>query len=139
MTGEKLFAEAVMAWPHGPVVLEVYHSYKRYGCGVIPVSNNHSIPEDMLGLIDVIVSKKAIMSASALRNATHNESPYSTTPRHGEIPSEKLEEFFSDMFWVSDEEDEYEPAFDSEEEERRFFSESLTDEQKKAMIDACSG
>jgi uncharacterized phage-associated protein len=138
MTGEKLFEEAVMAWPHGPVVPEVYHSYKRYGCGVIPAPNNPSIPDDMLGLVEVIVSTKASRSAAALRSATHDESPYSTTPLEGEISAKKLEEFFTDIFWTSDEEDEYEPSFDTDEEERRFFSESLTDEKRNALIDAGS-
>jgi uncharacterized phage-associated protein len=138
MTGEKLFSEAIMAWPHGPVVPAAYHAYKRYGCGTIPAPESASIPEDIIGTIDLVASKKAKMSASALRNATHNETPYSTTPLEEEISVQKLEKFFSDMFWASDEEDEYEPAFDSDEEEMAFFSESIPDGKKEAMIDACS-
>ncbi len=33
---ELLFAEAVVAWMHGPVVPEVYHEFKRYGAERIP-------------------------------------------------------------------------------------------------------
>jgi uncharacterized phage-associated protein len=138
MTGEKLFDEAIMAWPHGPVVPVVYHSYKRYGCGIIAPDGSAPIPGDMLGLVDVIVSQKARLSASALRNATHNEKPYASTQLNQEISIEKLEEYFSDMFWTSDEEDEFEPAFDSDEEEMLFFSKSIPDDKKRAMLDACS-
>jgi uncharacterized phage-associated protein len=138
MTGEKLYDDVMMAWPHGPVVPAVYHSYKRYGCSAIPSPDRFSIPDDMLGLIDVIVNKKAIRSASELRNATHSENPYSSTPVHEEISPEKLEEFFAGMFWTSDEEDEYEPAFDNDEEELRFFRKSITADQKREINDACS-
>ncbi len=34
---EPLFPEAIKAWAHGPVVPQVYHEYKQYGAGPIPV------------------------------------------------------------------------------------------------------
>jgi uncharacterized phage-associated protein len=138
MSGEKLFEDPIMAWEHGPVVPTVYRHYRHYGNQKIFSPDHVTIPDDIQEFIRLIVSEKGNLSASALRRATHEEMPYSTTPRNEEISSQKLEEFFVDMFWASDEEDAYEPAFCSEEEEQEFFRNSLTAEEKKVLIDACS-
>jgi hypothetical protein len=73
-----------------------------------------------------------------LRNATHAEPPYASTPRNAEITLQQIKDFFVDRFWASDEEDEYEPSFDNEEDERDFFRESLSPEKIKALKDAIS-
>lgn len=38
MTGRPLFDEPIQAWMHGPVVPAVYHAFKVYGSGPIPVA-----------------------------------------------------------------------------------------------------
>jgi uncharacterized phage-associated protein len=138
MSGEKLFDESIMAWEHGPVVPEVYRYFKDYGGDKISHIKETTIPDEVSGIIDVIVSEKGQMSAAALRNATHGEMPYSTTPINHEISLQKLEAFFVDIFWAADEEDAYEPEFESEEEERGFFRKSISEEEKKVLIHACS-
>ena len=35
ITGIRLFEDALVAWEHGPVVIDVYHEYARYGAGGI--------------------------------------------------------------------------------------------------------
>jgi uncharacterized phage-associated protein len=138
MSGEKLFDEPIMAWEHGPVVPEIYQYFRNFGANKITPVKEVEIPSEVAGIIDVVVSEKGQMSAAALRNATHEEMPYSTTPIDHEISLQKLEAFFVDIFWASDEEDAYEPKFESEEEERGFFRKSISEEEKKALIHVCS-
>jgi uncharacterized phage-associated protein len=138
MSGEALFDDPIEAWTHGPVVPEVFHDYKRFGANKIIPPAHVEIPQDVFGIVDVVVSEKSGATASELRNATHAEPPYRDTPRGEEITTQKLKDFFADKFWASDEEDEYEPSFDSEEEAIDYFNNSLSEEKKKALMDACS-
>jgi uncharacterized phage-associated protein len=138
MTGEKLFDEPIYAWEHGPVVREVFYHYKRFGANKITPPGHADIPPEMFGIIETVISQKGSLSASALRNATHSEIPYSDTSPDDEITPQKMRDFFADHFWASDEEDEYEPMFEDEEDERVFFRESLSQEKKKALMDAVS-
>ena len=138
MSGEKLFDDPIMAWERGPVVAEIYRQFRKYGGGKILPPDNADIPEDVFGLLDVVVTQKAALSATVLSNATHEETPYATTPRNAEIAPWKMEEFFTGAFWASDEEDFYEPAFDTEEEERAFFKESFPEAKERMLIDACT-
>jgi uncharacterized phage-associated protein len=124
MTGEKLFDERIFAWQHGPVVPEVFHQYKRFAASAVTPPGHAEIPESVFGVIDAVIDAKGRMSASKLRNATHEEPPYMDTPPGDEITPEKMLGFFTGLFWASDEEDEYEPSFDSEEEELAFFRET---------------
>ncbi|MDR1481742.1 MAG: DUF4065 domain-containing protein [Synergistaceae bacterium] len=135
MIGEKLFNEPIYAWKHGPVVREVFYHYKRFGADKITPPAFVEIPQDVFGIIDVIISEKGKSTASELRNATHVEAPYSSTPRNDEITPQRITDFFVDQFWASDEEDEYEPSFDNEEDEHDFFREVLSPEKMKALKD----
>jgi uncharacterized phage-associated protein len=138
MSGEKLFDDPIAAWEHGPVVAEVYHLFKNYGGNCILPPDDVKIPDDVYGVIDTVVSEKGQLSASALRNATHQETPYAGTPKNEEIDIQRLEEFFTQLFWTSDEEDSYEPTFDSQEEELAFFKNSLSQERREALHNACT-
>ena len=138
MGGEKLFRESIFAWEHGPVVKEVFHNYKRFVANKIMPPQSVNIPDDAFGVIEAVVSRKSNLSASELRKATHEETPYSETAYNDEISTEKIKDYFVDHFWVSDEEDEYEPSFDGEKEEREFFHESLPEWKKQAIADAIS-
>jgi uncharacterized phage-associated protein len=137
MSGEKMFDDPIMAWEHGPVAAEVYRQFKKYGGRKILPPESVDIPEDIIGVLDVVVTQKSALSAAALRNDTHKEMPYASTARDTEIAPLKMENFFSGLFWTSDEEDSYEPAFDTEEEELSFFNESFSEEKKKTLINAC--
>jgi uncharacterized phage-associated protein len=138
MSGEALFGDRIEAWTHGPVVPEVFRHYRRFGANKVTPPAHADIPRDVFGILDVIVSEKGGATASELRNATHAEPPYASTPLDAEITTDKIRDFFVDRFWAADEEDEYEPSFDSEEEERAFFWESLSPEKREMLKDALS-
>lgn len=97
---EPLFNEGIEAWTHGPVVPEVYRTYKKYGKGAI------EIPEDTSDVIDLSEEEESLFydvyeafnqySATALVRMTHRETPWATTESDQgvEISHEKMAEFF---------------------------------------------
>jgi uncharacterized phage-associated protein len=92
-----LFAEDIEAWPHGPVVPSVYHEYKQYGAGGIPCPEGFafsSLTKEEKDVINEVYSYYGQFSAWGLRNMTHNEPPWKSTPEGETIPQEKLERFF---------------------------------------------
>lgn len=103
--GVSLFEGTIQAWKHGPVVPEVYHEMKSYGQA--PIEPDDFIGEDGFPwedyrdverfLIDVW-DRYAIYSAWALRNKTHEESPWrdAFTGEQGvEIGDVALKDYFS--------------------------------------------
>ena len=74
-----LFPETIEAWAHGPVVPALYHEFKKYGSGLIPVPadfNPHNIPAGISELLDEIYTVFGQYSAWKLRNMTHEEPPW---------------------------------------------------------------
>lgn len=101
MHGTPLFSEAIEAWPHGPVVPELYHAYKQHGSGCIPA------PVDMdfsrydpktRGLLDEVYNVYGQFSAWKLRNMTHEETPWVRASATGDaISLADMEEYFKTL------------------------------------------
>lgn len=95
--GVPLFADDLEAWPHGPVVKDVYNAYKRFSD--MPVNeyneqNVNKISEDDKTFLIGIARKYGRYTASALRNMTHTPgSPWSQTPG-GVIPIQLIKKYF---------------------------------------------
>lgn len=95
---EPLFLEDILAWEHGPVVREVYDIFSKYGSDSIPTPDeNIELSEKDRGIITDVWNVYGQFSAWRLRDMTHNESPWQTTPRNSVITLEKLEEFFKTL------------------------------------------
>ena len=98
LRGEPLFAEAIKAWDHGPIVPTVYHRYKEYGGGPIPapagidLSRFDTETTDVLGLVYMTYGR---YTAWALREITHAEEPYTQTPQNDIIGHDALREYFT--------------------------------------------
>ena len=138
MAGEKLFDDPIEAWQHGPVVESVYQEYKEYGNNVITTPKAVVIPQDLDNFVSFVLDEKGQYTASKLRNMTHYEAPYKETCTNDEITFESLRNYFTPQFWASDEEDDFEPSFDSLEEEKQYFSNNLSDEEKRTILEnAC--
>lgn len=74
-----LFSNKIEAWPHGPVVVDIYHEFKRYGDGIIDeiVSGDVSaLTDEEKSMIDDVYEVYGGYSASRLRNLTHSENPW---------------------------------------------------------------
>ncbi|GAA6618466.1 Panacea domain-containing protein [Scytonema sp. NUACC26] len=73
---EPLFTEPIEAWTHGPVVPEVYHAYKHYASGAIPIPDDidfSKYDKPTRELLDEVYRVYGQFSAWKLRNMTHDE------------------------------------------------------------------
>lgn len=96
-TGKPLFPEPIKAWQHGPVVPSVYGNYKTHGSGSIPKPQGVSFDkfsEAERSLLDEVYKVFGQFSAWKLRNMTHEEPPWRTTPRDETIDHGKLRDYF---------------------------------------------
>ena len=94
---EPLFEDQIFAWAHGPVVPDLYHKYKEYGSEAIPMPKNidfNIYSEKHKDLLDQIYSVFGQFSAWKLRDMTHQEPPWNTTPIQEEITHDKLKKYF---------------------------------------------
>ena len=103
---QPLFAERLEAWQHGPVVREIYSTFKQFGCSTIPPLEGKE-PEDLPGKdklsIRHIWEQYKQYSASALRAMTHRDGPWRNAYRScgpegrcdAEITPDALREFFA--------------------------------------------
>ena len=96
MYDKPLFEEEVYAWKFGPVVIEAYEYFKKYGSGHIPTDTlnkvNLSIEEE--DLIFEVWDVYGQFSATKLMNLTHAEPTLSTTPRDQIISHKKMKAYF---------------------------------------------
>jgi uncharacterized phage-associated protein len=87
LRGRPMFEEPIEAWPHGPVVPQVYHRLKEFGYRSIPASE---IPGAALSKADAafvgrVWSAYSEFSATKLRDMTHAEAPWQAA-RNGRNP-----------------------------------------------------
>lgn len=87
-TNNPLFDNNIEAWPHGPVVPEVYHKYKVCGKNSIPSEkddlNSSSFSEEELETLLDVMREFGQYTGSALVAFTHKEdTPWSNTIASG--------------------------------------------------------
>ncbi|MCA9923916.1 MAG: SocA family protein [Anaerolineales bacterium] len=92
-----LFDAPIESWQHGPVVKEVYHTYKTYGNGSIPCPKFFRLKKYRVQereIMDEVYSIYGQFSAWTLRDMTHEEPLWRET-RDGEvIGTARLREYF---------------------------------------------
>lgn len=80
MTGKLLFKENIEAWPHGPVVAEVYNRYKSYGRDNISINVDEHVEEtirkiesnvEISNVLNTVYDNFAIYTAWQLREMSH--------------------------------------------------------------------
>lgn len=93
-----LFPERIEAWMHGPVVPDLYHEYKKYGGGALPLPKGVDFSiynEQTRDLLDEVSSVFGQFSAWKLANMTHDEPPWKeAAPNKSEITHEALTAYF---------------------------------------------
>lgn len=78
--GNTLFNEAIVAWPYGPVIPEVYFEFNGYSSSDINTKYKEiELPDEIEDIIDPIIKKKSLLTAWKLVEDTHNESPWLET------------------------------------------------------------
>jgi len=98
-----LFPQSLEAWTYGPVVPELFHSYKSYGTGAIPPPRDmdFSIYDSQTReLLDEVYAAFGQFSAWVLSNMTHEEPPWKDTPIGNKISSQVLHDYFKRQ-WIA--------------------------------------
>jgi len=80
IVGEPLFNEPIEACVHGPVCVDLYHKYKEYGNGVIPipydVNTLEIFDEKALEILGMVQNDYGQFSGWMLRNLSHEDTPW---------------------------------------------------------------
>lgn len=93
--GEPIFKEEILAWEHGPVVLEVYKKFKEHGSDALPVPEGEvTLTDREKGLVSEVWKVYGQFSAWRLRDMTHRERPWLETEKFGVISTDLLTDFF---------------------------------------------
>ncbi len=105
--GRPCFFDTIEAWDFGPVVPNVYHTFKMYGGGQIPYfyadeyDIKDAISDDDKKRIGVVVDSLAKYTASDLVEATHKQAPWKNVynPRvlGTEITNLSIKEYFDGL------------------------------------------
>jgi len=99
MLERPLFEDKVVAWQHGPVVPTVWEAFKHHGSNPIPKPSGFDrsvIPDDAREVINEVYVAYGQFSAWALRDMTHEETPWRSTPINGEISHAVMKDFFDE-------------------------------------------
>ena len=93
-----IFPEKIVAWNLGPVVVEIYEEYSKYGNGPVPLPEDFDLtiyPDAEKELLDEVFSVYGQFSAGALVEMTHDEPPWRNTKPNNEISLKHMQDFFS--------------------------------------------
>jgi uncharacterized phage-associated protein len=77
--GRVMFAEPIEAWQHGPVVADLYQTFKPFEKGPIPASEGREVgplTDEDRHVIEAVWRRKGRYSAQGLRSMTHREAPW---------------------------------------------------------------
>lgn len=96
--GTPLFDESIEAWAHGPVVPDLYHTFKCYGSAPIPAPEHfdeNCLSESEFEVIEEVFSVFGQYAAWKLRDMTHEELPWINHEKNASpIPVTELREYF---------------------------------------------
>lgn len=95
--GRPLFDAPIEAWEHGPVVSEVYRTYKQYGKSALPCPPNFRVEKfrsQEQFVVDEVYAIFSPFSAWKLREMTHSEPLWQKTKNGDVIGVTQLKEFF---------------------------------------------
>ena len=97
VTDRPLFYDPIVAWKHGPVVESVYRIYSPNGANGIVFDeafDNSAFSKEENELLTQVYDVFGQYSAWKLRDMTHQETPWLTTPQSEEISREKIKNYF---------------------------------------------
>jgi uncharacterized phage-associated protein len=74
--GEPLFEEDFEAWIHGPVLPNLYHTYKHFGWKPIQEDVQVNLPLAILDYLNEVADEYFVCDAYELEQMTHLEAPW---------------------------------------------------------------
>ncbi len=88
-----LFQQNIEAWPHGPVVYDVWNAYREYKNTAIPEPEvcEFEFTDDELEVLEEVWNAYGELSARQLEHLTHSEQPW-VEARKRLDPGEKSQE-----------------------------------------------
>jgi uncharacterized phage-associated protein len=100
----KLFSDDIEAWPHGPLIMEVYNNYNEFGRSPI----EEEITKEDINILDADTQKYMNefldefmdFSATSLVNMTHNETPWIEAYKKGKrtiISTDSMYNYYSKL------------------------------------------
>ncbi len=91
-----LFEDDFLAWEHGPVIRKIYNKYRTNGSSGIKYDKdfNANIDNETERILEEVYNEYGQYTAWKLRNMTHEEEPWKTTPRNEIISKEKIKNYF---------------------------------------------
>ena len=98
---EPLFDAELQAWKHGPVVHNIWMTYKHCGSG--PIENPDDVPEldeQTLGLLDEVWDSYGQFSAWRLRQMSHDTPPWIQTNQGEAISQAVIKSYFKELVRV---------------------------------------
>lgn len=106
LTDNRLFDDDIVAWEHGPVVAGIYRRYRSYGSGAIEPEqfDDSTIPKEISNILEDVYQNFGQFSAWKLRDMTHAETPWKTTPKNDVISTGKIKKYFKEHYIEEDEE-----------------------------------
>lgn len=98
--GERLFHDYLLAWQHGPVVAQVYEDYKSNGANSITNIDTTLVEfnQKIIDVLEFVYSEFGKYTAWALRNMTHEETPWKETPRSNVIEDDLIFNYFRENY-----------------------------------------
>ena len=100
-----LFQDQIEAWVYGPVIANVYNSFKKFGqspiiCEKIINTIKSKFSDDTLEFLKSVYSHYVRFSAHELVNITHNEAPWKETfqeNKNNVISLELMSNYYASM------------------------------------------
>lgn len=94
--GIKLFEDDIVAWQHGPVVVDVYYEFKKFHNNSIAFSDLTEIKVDEKAqkVLEWVYEEFGKYTAWALRDKTHEETPWKSTPMNEVISADVIRDYF---------------------------------------------
>ena len=102
--GVPCFSDKMEAWSFGPVVVNVYHTYKFYGgLDIVEIEENKlfdNIEESHKAIIEEVLESFAYTPVYKMVDITHHQSPWmfaNSNPFDNEITNESIRQYFCSL------------------------------------------
>ncbi|MBD8144293.1 type II toxin-antitoxin system antitoxin SocA domain-containing protein [Pantoea agglomerans] len=93
LNDSELFKEKIQAWAHGPVVPEIFHTYKEHGWNTLPVPKDKKLPKfskKTESVLIQVIDSYGELPAKTLERMTHGDQPW-IKAREGFEPEQRCE------------------------------------------------
>lgn len=93
INNSELIEGEFQAWAHGPVVPEVFQSFRKHGWNTLPIPDKSELPKissSAENILEQVLDSYGELPAKTLENMTHKDEPW-IKARHGFEPEERCE------------------------------------------------